>query len=501
MKIGPVELNYKAPRGSRSGVAVLTLDEVLAEYDVLDVVDSADGNKVVITGPKGSALAETDAQAASKMIRAGEVGSAGTKWRRITGGEEYNDKLAGHLGLDVYEKMRRGDATVRGTMRLAKIPVLGARWHVQPGDPEDPESVEQAEFIEWNLFSGMTTAWSSIVVDALLMLDYGHFAMEKVFEYREWRDKTRVCWRKLGPRHPLDIEEFVYDDNGGPAGIEVEPWDDLQDSIFIDIAKLLIFTYDKEAGNLEGVSLLRSAYKHWYFKDNLYKIDAIQKERHGIGIPMIKLPPNFTPRDKTIAQNMGKNLRTNELAHVVLPPMWEVSFIKVEGNAVNVMESIEHHDDKMYDNILAQFMRVGGTASQDSEINLFLRACRVVADIISDTFNVYAIPQLIDWNWSGVEKYPKLMVRRIGDTADQRTLSFALRNLVGAKIIIPDDKLEAWSRDEFEVPPADPKTSREIESVPKQAGTNVGLPRQGKPTPNSGTRSGPTAGNDNSGGE
>src|SRR6202000_3063401 len=117
-----------------------------------------------------------------------------------------------------------------------------------------------------------------------------------------------------------------------------------QQWVNIPINKLLVFSFDKEAGNIEGISLLRSAYKHWYYKDTLYKIDAIQKERHGIGVPVIQMPPGWKKADKDLAEKIGRNLRTNEKAHIVLPPMWNILFAKLEGQPVDCLPSIEHHN-------------------------------------------------------------------------------------------------------------------------------------------------------------
>ncbi len=118
----------------------------------------------------------------------------------------------------------------------------------------------------------------------------------------------------------------------------------------------------------------------------------------------------------------------------------------------------------------------------------------MIADIIADVINLHAIPQLIDYNWKGVEKYPTLKVRRIGDTVDQRVLSFAMRNLVGAGIIRADDKMEDWARNEFELPAADSSTAREIPA--KGDGQRAGSTRQGKPS----TSTGKGAQGDRSGG-
>jgi hypothetical protein len=265
---------------------------------------------------------------------------------------------------------------------------------------------------------------------------------------------------------------------------------------FLPIEKLVVFTYDREANNMEGISLLRSAYKHWYYKNGLYKIDAIQKERHGIGIPVIKLPPGFTPADKDLANELGRNLRTNEQAHVVLPPYWELIFAKIEGQPTDPMESIGHHDREIYKNTLGQFLDTGAAASKEQEIDLFMKAMRFTAQIVLSMINKHAIPQLINFNYPGVTRYPTLRARRIGEANELRTLSFAFRNFVGAEAIIPDDKLEEWIRDEMDMPQPDKATAREDEpeEMPPTGGTprppQVGPPRQGPPSAKQGQNQG-----------
>jgi hypothetical protein len=286
--------------------------------------------------------------------------------------------------------------------------------------------------------------------------------------------------------------------------------------------KLLIFSFDKEGGNIEGISVLRSAYKHWYYKDNLYKIDAIQKERHGIGIPVITLPLGFKDADKKLADELGRNLRTNERAHIVLPPSWEISFADLQGNPVNALASAEHHDHQIQLYILAPFLNAS-VATKPEDQSFFLKGTRFIADVIIDELNKHAIPQLVDYNFPRTTNgYPQLKARRIGEQTDWRTMSFAVRNYVGAGIIIPDDELEKAIRDDMALPPADPSTSRETKTpqmpgnpVPKPAdqptapGTQpstptapappkVGPPRQAAPSANA-PRS--NSGIDNSGGK
>jgi hypothetical protein len=407
-----------------------------------------------------------------------ELGSATpspfTSWTR----REYNRDLYGLKGLRIYDKMRKSDGTVRGTMRLAKTPVLAGQWSMQPASQSSKDKMI-ANFVWQNLTRWGSMSWPQLLTESLLMLDFGYYMFEKVFAPGEQITndpdaRGKIVWKKLAPRHPMDVKEWFFDYEGGPMSVDM--WappvfvPGLQGGIFqgfsqwtnIPINKMLVFSFDKEAGNIEGISLLRSAYKHWYYKDNLYKIDAIQKERHGIGVPVIQLPVGYSPQDLTNADSLGRNLRVNDRAHVVLPPNWALTFAELKGHPVDCIQSIEHHDTAIEKQILGQFLNPH-QKTDESDQTLFLKATRFTADIVIDTFNSYAIPQLVDMNWTGV-RYPTLTAKRIGEQEDWRTYSFAIRNYVGAGVIVPDEPLENQIREEMGLPPADPTTSRLVNS-------------------------------------
>lgn len=442
-----------------------------------------------------------------------------TSWTRDERVPELRDKL----GLRTYYDMKRADGTVRGALRLLKTPVMAARWFIEAASDS---TIDQniANFVEKNLMQDLNVPWSRIIEDALLMCDFGHMVFEKVFDQID--GKTVLI--KLAPRHPLDIREWVWDEFGGPEGIVMEaampalinrpfgqpfptygslphPFGDRNGQVesrevFIPIEKLVVFVLEQEAGDLRGVSILRSAYKHYYYKDTMYKIDAIQKERHGIGVPIIKLPPGFSVSDRKLAEDLGRNLRTNERAHIVVPSNWEVNFAKLEGQPVDCMKSIEHHDMKIKSNILAPFMDESNV-NPDS-LDVYYKATRYIASTVCDTVNHYVIPQLVNFNFSR-GGYPKLRVRRIGEEEALRTMSFAVRNFIGANVIRPDDELEKFIRSELDLPAVDEDTIRETPTPQAGAGSapqppEVGPPRQ---APKQGASVGKTnVGNDTSGG-
>lgn len=463
------------------------LAEVLKSYDLVGVSDEKD-HEYVVVAPKLAEPSSVDLK---------EIGTAmPSPWTSFVR-MEYNHELRGINGLRMYDKMRRNDGTVRGTLRLVKTPVLAADWYMKPASTSAKDK-KIAEFVWKNLTKWQSTTWPQFLTEALLCLDFGHYLFEKV--YARGEDVTsdplakgKIVWKKFGPRHPMDIKEWTFDRNGGPESVtfyNAEGVTRMQNGMIaqttpipqeftLPIDKLLVFSFDKEGGNVEGISVLRSAYKHWYYKEGLYKIDAIQKERHGIGVPIIQLPPNFTDRDKVLADQLGRNLRTNERAHIVLPPHWEIMFAKLEGQPVDALLSAEHHDKQIHANIMAGFMDSSYVTKEEDQA-MFLKGTRFIADVIVGAINRYAIPQLVDYNWSRTGSgYPELIARRIGEQADWRTLSFAVRNYVGAGIIVPDDPLEDELRDEMGLPPRDPDTARVVDA-PQNPGADDGKSEDGE---------------------
>ena len=69
-----------------------------------------------------------------------------------------------------YKKMAR-NATVRASLRAARTGVLGADYFVEPYD-DTPDSRLIAEFVEYNLFTGMNRPFKKVLADVLKMYEY-----------------------------------------------------------------------------------------------------------------------------------------------------------------------------------------------------------------------------------------------------------------------------------------------------------------------------------------
>lgn len=364
-----------------------------------------------------------------------------------------------------YAQMVDDDASTDLALKATKTPVLGADYYVEPYSDQEID-IEIAEFVQYNLFEGLNTPFLTVLEEALRMCDFGHSVVETVYETREWAPKRKqanrrqfTMLRKLAPRPASTIKEFLYDDAGGPAGVKHGKIaaDGKVTEVTIPIEKLIIFTFGKKGGDLEGRSVLRPAYKHWWYKNVLYRIDGIQKERHGTGVPEVQLPPGYTKADSDAAWELVRNVRTNERAGFVKPPGWEVGFAKMEGQPVDVLDSIDHHDSHILLSVMAQFLILGlqksggGRATSASHMDMFHKSMRYLGALVCDYFNLYLIPRLVAYNYQ-TRNYPKLQVRNIGESKDLQMWASAVANLIARNAITVDYDFEQWVRQVVDAP-------------------------------------------------
>lgn len=382
--------------------------------------------------------------------------------------EDYNTLMQGRNAMWVYEEMRRSDPTVKAALLICKLPILSAKWYVEPAkDKEwetDDEAWEVQTFVEKNLFERMGEGWNTFLNEALTMFAFGFSLFEKVYTYRD----NQIILSKLAFRKQSSVERWETSDG--------EPWIRQQlynaptewpnkDRTMVDIpaSKLLRFTIDQEGENYEGISLLRPAYKPWYIKTNLEKFDAIRHEKQGVGVPIWWLPSGASASDKATMRTILNNFKTNEQAGITMPGKKEdwrnVEFLDLKAwDGTQILESIKYFDRQISKSVLAQFLELGATdswsraVSQDQS-SMFLTAIESFAKIIQDTINKYLIPELVSLNYN-VENMPKLQFKKI----DRRSYSEYASTLqafvtAGALNVEWDEDIEQDIRDKMELPP------------------------------------------------
>lgn len=401
-----------------------------------------------------------------------DLGDSGTRTIHGIISEEYNAQLQGIQGIKVFDEMRKSDGTVRAVIAATTLPVRRAQWFINPSTP-DQKDKDIANFVEHALFDWLDLSWDDVIRQALLMVPFGVMCFEKVYGTKDHDGKTYVTLTKLSPRLPKSILQWELPDH--TFGIQQVR----QDGVIANIpgSKLLIFVNDREGDNWWGTSMLRAAYKHWYYKDRFYKIDAVGFERQSIGIPKMIMPEGYNEADEAKAVQALQNLRASESAYLILPNGYEAEFMNMGASSVrDATIAINHHNKEILQSVLAQFLELGATSSgsgsralSQDHSDLFLKAEEAIANTLIAEINKNLIPELVDMNFDNVTVYPVLDYSGISKV-DVAALGTAYAQLVTAGAITPTNDDQQYLRTMMGLPP---RTQDDIDSAADNEPTMV----------------------------
>ena len=390
--------------------------------------------------------------------------------------EEFLPELVGQRGIKVYKEMESNDDTIGAFLYAIKMLIRNVTWSVQPAGSSRKDR-EAAEFVESCLYD-MANTWPDNLSEFLSFIPYGWSFHEICYKRRNGRKKRRelsskyndglIGWSKLPIRAQDTLYRWEYDENDNLIGMTQMPPPDYG-LLTIPMTKALLFRTESVKDNPEGRSVLRNAYRSWYFKRRIQEIEAIGIERDLAGLPVIYGPDGFDIWDaededavRTFAAltNMVKNIRRNEYEGLVLPNGYEVKLLSTGGTRqFDTNAIINRYDTKMAQTVLADFITlghegVGSFALSSDKTQMFSLAIGAYCDVICETFNQQGIPTLIDLNGShfkGITDYPELVHGEV-DQRNLTELSTFIKDMVSIGVIIPDEPLEDYVREAADLP-------------------------------------------------
>ncbi len=361
--------------------------------------------------------------------------------------EEFIRELRWPDAGKIYQEMSSNDAIVGGCLYLIETLVRGAEWTVEPASSE-PGDVEAADFLKSCMFDMQEQSWDDFICDVLSMLPYGFSFHEVVYKVRrgplekDLKFKSnytdgRIGWQELPIRSQASFSEWSYDEATGKI-LEF-----VQDPGIVgldgEIKKIpiegnLLFRTKSNRGNPEGWSILRRAYRSWYFKRYIEELEGIGIERNLAGIPVLAPPTDvdlFNAKDDEMvkmlnwAQQLVNGLRQDRNHGIVLPSTeWELKLLGAEGTskALDTDTIIRRHETRIAMSMLSDILILGGDrtgsfALAETKQGLFIQSLQAIINSIAAVLNTKAVPRLFAANNWALEKLPQIK------TADLKTPS------------------------------------------------------------------------------
>lgn len=404
-----------------------------------------------------------------------ELGSTGLNQQGGQIFEEFLPQLQGLRSIRIFKEMAANDPVVGAILFAVDMLIRQVSWRVEPASAETKDQ-EAAEFLE-SVIGDMSSTWQDTLSEIVSMLVFGWSFHEIVYKRRQGdsRDPTRrsrfndgrIGWRKLPIRSQDTLYQWEFDEGGGVQAMIQQGPSDFR-LARIPIKKGLLFRTTSQKNNPEGRSVLRNAYRPWYFKKRIEEIEGIGIERDLAGLPVAWVPaqllsPNATPEDQAVLNAIKQiviNVRRDEQEGVVFPlvyddkghKLYDFTLLSTGGRRqFDTDKIVARYDQRIAMTILADFIllgheKVGSFALSSSKTHLFSVALGAWLDSIAAVFNRHAIPRLFQLNGFTLERLPELKPGDI-ETPDLKELGEYIQRLAGTGMpLFPDDTLEAHLR-------------------------------------------------------
>jgi hypothetical protein len=442
--------------------------------------------------PESIAKYRTSAAQAASMS---EVGYSGLN---ISGGvlrEEFLAELRGKAGVKIYKEMRDNDPIIGAILFAVGMLIRQATWSLVPAS-EDAAAQDVADFVD-SCRTDMTMTWNDVMSEVLTMLPFGWAWLETVYKKRGGYNRNegdsskysdgRIGWRRMPLRSQDSLNRWIQD----PVSQNVSAMEQLTltgQSAAVPITKSLLFRTESNKNNPEGRSVLRNAYRPWYFQKRIEEIEGIGVERDLAGLPVL-MPPEgldiWNPNDplantyKASAETLVRNIRRDEQEGVLLPYGWTLSLLSTGGTrSFDTSSIIDRYNNVKAMTVMADFIilghnnRYGSFALSSSKTHMFGMAIGGWLDMISDVFNRYGVPRLLAVNGINPELQPRLKHGDI-EVPDLNELGSYIQKLAGSGFqIFPNASLERHLLNVARIP---------TEGVVLGQGTGLVNPKLGAP--------------------
>lgn len=424
-----------------------------------------------------------------------EAGNSGLK---TFGGyviEDFDPALRGIRGARQLREMQDGDSTIGAILFVISQSIRKIKWHVDPAD-QSAAALMAAEFFE-SLMEDTSHTWNDFISEVLSMFTYGYAPFEIVLKERNGKDDNddrmsskhkdgMIGIRKIALRGQDTVLRWIMDaDNNDVLGMVQMPW--TGGIRTIPVEKMLIFRTQAYKNNPEGRSLLRNAFRSYYFKKRVEELEAIGVERDMAGLPVMKIPAEViaagtsgadTKAAATLAayKNLTVNIRRNAQEGLVIPsdndihgkPLFELTLLNSGGTRqFDTSKIIERYNQAIATTVMADFLLLGhgskgggGAALGTSKIDMFYAAIEGMVQTIAETLNSKLVPLMSELN--GIPE--KLRPSFYADKAEQVDLGRlgAYINALAASgmQMFPDPELEQYLRGVAGLPDPDDETKQ-----------------------------------------
>ncbi len=385
----------------------------------------------------------------NKVVNFKQLGTTGLKRYGPYVYEEFLPELRWPRAGKVYQEMADNDPVIGAILYLAEMLIRGTSWSVEPVSTSK-EDTEAAEFLE-SCMNDMEMSWPDTISEILSMLTYGFSFHEILYKvrrgpnersprYRSRYSDGRIGWRNLPVRSQDSLNGWVFNKDNEAVAFEQLAEPNYQ-KVIIPFSKGLLFRTRVTRDNPEGKSLLRNAYRPWFFKKHFEEIEGIGIERDLAGFPVLQTPEGLDlwneddPQMVALrqrAETLVANVRRDSEEGILLPYGWDLKLLTSgSSRQIDIGSTIERYDNRIAITLLSDIILLGSKSGSfalaDTKQSMLASSLQAQLLNIADVFNTKAVPRLFQANnFTNYESLPKIVPGQI-QTPSLKEVALILR--------------------------------------------------------------------------
>jgi hypothetical protein len=385
-----------------------------------------------------------------KIVNFKELGSTGLRRYGPAIYEEFLPELRWPRAGKIYQEMADNDPVIGSILYLAEMLIRGASWDVKAAS-QNPDDVAAAEFLK-SCMDDMEMSWANVISEILSMLTYGFSFHEIIYKvrrgpnernpkYRSKHTDGKIGWRAIPVRSQTSIYEWIYNEDNELTGV-VQIAEPNYKQVVIPMSKGLLFRTRVSRDNPEGKSLLRNAYRPWFFKKHFEEIEGIGIERDLAGFPVLTAPENLDLWNnddpamvalRASAEELVASVRRDSEEGILLPYGWDLKLLTSgSSRQIDIGSTIERYDNRIAVTLLSDIILLGSKSGSfalaDTKQSMLAASLQAQVLNIADVFNSHAVPQLFRYNNFNVEELPKIVPGQI-QTPSLKEIALVMRSM------------------------------------------------------------------------
>jgi hypothetical protein len=297
--------------------------------------------------------------------------------------------------------------------------------------------------------------------------------VRKTPRYSSKYDDGLIGWRKLPVRAQDTLSRWQYDPVTDELQGMVQAAPPTYTEVMIPIEKALHFRTKSSKENPEGRSILRGAYRSYYFQEKrIQEIEGIGVERDLAGFPVLTAPTDADVWDESEESKdhiySGQRRLLRQFAVILAGGAWSfrtagsLELLSAGGKRnFDTNQIIERWDKRIAMTTLSRISsfsgnRVPAAYALSSDKTRAFRHCNgyLPRYYLCNVFNTQAIPRLIDLNaehFNGFSDYPTMTHGDV-ETVDLTALGQFVNQMAGCGALTPDEGLEDYLRQAAHLP-------------------------------------------------